>query len=211
MDDYKLKELLISVGANKPWSKQLINEGKLDILLYNWWFNTEDDVDSYVPNTISSINAVIDYLLENVNDILGTNFINTVETGDTANYLVYYNAWPNDSIFVILDSYYSFNYLGLGLLWKPVIGFTTQEEAKDFINKLPFSDLSQNHYCRENNIFPKVSDFSIVPITDKMRETIGTMVKVNIYHRGKLLGKYFIPVDSVQTVPDEDFVRVFGG
>ena len=44
-----------------------------------------------------------------------------------------------------------------------------------------------------------------------MRETIGTMVKANIYHDGKLLGKYFIPVDTVQELPDEYFVRVFGG
>ncbi len=207
MDDYKLKELLISAGA--PWNKKLINEGKLDILLYNWFFNTEDRIDDYVPTTISDINVGVNYLLENINNTLGTNFINTVESGDTANYLIQYTGYDIDNVFI--SSYHSsFNYLGLSVLWKPVIGFTTEEEAKDFINKLPFDDLSQEYYCSDKEGSLNASDFSVVPITDKMRETIGTMVKANIYHDGKLLGKYFIPVDTVQELPDRDFVRVFG-
>jgi len=210
MIDYKLKELLIKAKATAPWGREFIKRGKLDLLLYNWWFNTEDDIHEYIsiPKTYDAY-KVVDALLEEINADLGTDFTNTIKENDTSNYLVEYSGWPyDDTVFVMSDENYSHKYLGIGLLWKPVIGFTTPDEANAFIKNLPFDDLSQDYYCRGRDI-PNESDFKVVLITPEMRETIGTMAKANIYHHGSLLGKYFIPIDSIRSIPDDHIKRIF--
>lgn len=215
MIDYKLKELLLKARATEPWGKEFIKQGRLDLLLYNWWFNTEDDIHDYIdiPKTYEP-NKIVDALLEEINADLGTNFTNTVKENDTSNYLIEYSSYPyDDSVFVMSDENYAHKYIGIGLLWKPVIGFTTPDEAKAFIKNLPFDYLAHDYYCRMTNgngDAPTESDFTVIPITPKMRETIGTMVKANIYNSGSLLGKYFIPIDSIRSIPDDHLKRIFG-
>ncbi len=137
MNDSVLKEFLEDIGATTIEGKNLISEGKFSLLIYDYWWRTED-LDIYFDYEEYDM----DDILKVINDKVGTNFTDYLKEIDKAKYVIKgYNSM-GESGFACFSSDYTNPYICGGLSMEDLahsdmrylLAFETESQAQAFID-----------------------------------------------------------------------------